>query len=362
MTRRRGLIGGALVIAALLAILVLSNPQVDRYSLPSLSPRGTGPSGTAALVELIRQEGADVTVGGRPDDDDDVVLVLRETLSGDAVDELRGWVRDGGTLVVSDVRAELAPASGVVVSDVAQRGPCPLDALADVDVVDPPLPAAFATDRADAACFVRDRRAGLAVDQEGFGLVVGLSSSTNLTNEALGDADNAVLAAAILAPWEGADVRILDPNQLVGDVGEAGDGTVLGALPLRGSQAVTQLVIAFLAWGLIRARRLGRPVVEELPVPLPASDLVLAAGHLLDRNGDAADATERLRRRARRDLGSTLGLGADPPPQELAAALQARAGVDGALVHAALLAPVVDEAGLVTTSAHLDRLRRDLSP
>ena len=37
---------------------------------------------------------------------------------------------------------------------------------------------------------------------------------------------------------------------------------------------------------LIRGRRLGRPVDEELPVPLPASDLVLASGRLLDRNGD----------------------------------------------------------------------------
>ena len=75
-----------------------------------------------------------------------------------------------------------------------------------------------------------------------------------------------------------------------------------------------------------------------------------------------ADAAERLRRRARRDLGVALGLGADPHPAELAAALQARAGADAALVHAALLAPVADERGLVATSAHLDRLRRELAP
>ena len=61
-------------------------------------------------------------------------------------------------------------------------------------------------------------------------------------------------------------------------------------------------------------------------------------------------------------LGVALGLGADPDPAELAAALAARAGADAGLVHAALLAPVVDEAALVATSAHLDRLRRELSP
>ncbi len=163
-------------------------------------------------------------------------------------------------------------------------------------------------------------------------------------------------------PYPGARVRVIDPNRFYGSTEDVGDGTVLGALPRRMRDAVAQLIVAFVAWGLIRGRRLGRPVDEELPVPLPASDLVLASGRLLDRNGDAGDAAERLRRRARRDLGVVMGLGADPPPTELADALHQRGGVAPELIHAALLVPVVDEADLVTTSAQLDRLRAELRP
>lgn len=367
MTRRRGLVGAVVVVLALVAVLLLSDPTQDRYSLPPLAPRGTGPDGTAALVELLREEGADVRIGGLPDDGDDVALVLRETTSGEAADDLRRWVDDGGTLVVADPVAALAPPGDGFGPLVADRGDCALRALDDVDRLVPGLPAAYAADGPGLACFPGPTggggpTAGLVVTTRGDGRVVALGAPDVLTNELLGQADNAVLAVALMVPYEGVDVRVLDPDRFLGDEGEVGDGTILGALPLRGSQAVTQLVIAFVAWGLIRARRLGRPVVEELPVPLPASDLVLASGHLLDRNGDVADAAERLRRRARRDLGVTLGLGADPPPDELAAALGSRAGADGALVHAALLAPVTDEAGLVATSAHLDRLRRELTP
>lgn len=363
MTRRRGLVGGLLVLVALIAVLVLSNPRQDRYQLPPLHPRGTGPDGTAALVELLRQEGARVRVGGLPTEDDDVVLQLRETLSGQAADDLQSWVEDGGTLVVADPNADLAADPGTGFGVVVDApGACALRAIDDVRRVEPALPAVFEADRAGLACFTADGGAGLVVRARGDGLVVSLAGSAVFTNEVLDDADNAVLAAGLLVPFAEADVRVLHPDRFLGDQDDVGDGTVLGALPLRGSQAVTQLVISFLAWGLIRARRLGRPVVEELPVPLPASDLVLASGHLLDRNGDVADAAERLRRRARRDLGLTLGLGADPRPDELAAALQARAGVDAGLVHTALIATVVDEAALVATSAHLDRLRRELSP
>jgi hypothetical protein len=369
VSRRRGLIAGGLVVVALVAILLLSNPTQDRYSLPSFSPRGTGPDGAAALVELLRQEGADVRVGGLPAAGDDIVLAFQETLSGEAADDLRRWVDDGGTLVVADPGAALAPPSiddAFTARSVPAPGDCSLQALDDVSALDPGLPAVYVAPDEANRCFVDptsdEQAAGLVVTARGAGLVVALGSPLLLVNERLDQADNAVLAAALLAPSEGVDVRVLDPNRFIGDDGEAGDGTILGALPRRGSQAVTQLVIAFLAWGLIRARRLGRPVAEELPVPLPASDLVLASGHLLDRNGDVADAAERLRRRARRDLGLALGLGADPPPTELAAALQARAGAEAGLVHAALLAPVLDESGLVVTSTHLDRLRRELTP
>ena len=365
MSRRAVLAGGAVVLA-LAAILLLSSPSQDPYDRPPLDPRGTGPDGTAALVELLRAEGATVRLGGLPRDDDDVVVQLRDTLGGDPAADLEAWVEDGGLLVVTDQGAALAPGGDLLLqADVRDAGPdCEVDALRDLGPVEG-LAGVFPLTGSSSSCFVGtgldgERLAAVDVRRVGAGLVAATSDPAPLTNAALDQGDDAALAVALVAPGDGVAVRVLDPNRFLTDADDVGDGTVLGALPARGEQAVSQLVVAFLVWALVSGRRLGRPVVEELPVPLPASDLVLASGRLLDRNGDAADAAERLRRRSRRDLGTTLGLGPDPRPEELADALRAHAGVDPDLVRRALLDPVVDEAGLVATATHLDHLRRDV--
>jgi hypothetical protein len=362
VNRRRGLLVGGAIVAVLLVILALSNPTEDRYDRPPLDPRGTGPQGTAALVELLREEGADVRIG-LPDDRDDVVLLLSDTLGGDPAEELRAWVDDGGTLVVTDPFSAASAPEGPIVGEVSRPADCDVAALRDLIAVEPALPTAFDVPAGASACFSAEgQSAGVVVEEDGFGLTVSVASPEPFTNERLGQVDNAPFAVRLLVPYTGARVRIIDPNRFYGSTDDVGDGTVLGALPRRMRDTFAQLVVAFLAWGLIRGRRLGKPVDEELPVPLPASDLVLASGRLLDRNGDASDAAERLRRRVRRDLGVVMGLGSDPPPVELAHALHQRGGIDTDVITAALLAPVVDEADLVATSAHLDRLRAALHP
>lgn len=363
MSPRRILLIVGAVVGSLVVILVLSDPSEDRYERPALDPRGTGPEGTAALVDLLDREGAGVRLRGRPSSRDDVVLQLADTWSGDAAADLESWVRDGGTLVTADPGAALAPRRAVdAVGLVDGRGTCTIDALDRVRSIAPRPIAEHVVGPGTSACFTSTEAtaAAVTVRRLGLGLVVTLPVRP-LINSNLARADNAGMAVAVLVPWDGARVRVLDPNRYVSDADE-GDGTVIGALPQRGSEALSLLVVAFLIWGLIRGRRLGRPVAEELPVPLPASDLVLAAGNLLDRNGAAADAAERLRRRTRRDLGTRLGLGPDPDPTVLAHALVDRGGVDPSRVQVALVDPVLDEAGLVSTTAHLDHLRRDIEP
>lgn len=361
--RRRVLVAGA-VLLTLLAVLVLSRPRTDPYERPPLDPRGTGPAGTAGLVALLRESGVEVRLGGRPTAGDTVVLQLADRFSGEAADRLRTWVDEGGTLVTTDPAGGLAAPTEAGADVAAAPGPgCTLTALAGLGEVQPALPAVFPVEPGASTCFGDGDRAGVHARTLGDGLVVSVSDPQPLTNLSLDEGDSAALALTLLAPGPGGRVRILDPRRLVGDDGTAeGDGTVLGALPTRGRQAVAQVLVAFVVWGLVRGRRLGRPVTEELPVPLPASDLVLATGRLLDRNGDVGDAAELLRRRARRELGTAFGLGPDPVPTELADALVARARVDPGLVTAALLTPVGDEAALVATAAHLDRLHQELRP
>lgn len=366
MRRRGPVVAVGVVVLALGAVLLLSRPAEDRFGRPPLDPRGTGPEGTAALVGLLRDQGAEVRLGGRADDGDDVVLQLRDTFSAAPTAALSAWVRAGGTLVVADPEAALAPISDPSFEDLVDRpGPgCEVRALDDLGPVGTDLPPSFPTGDRSSSCFggAGDDAGLAAVDlrRSGAGLVLALSTSRPFQNAVLDEGDAAVLAVTLLVPRPGARVRILDPNRFVNDDEDVGDGILMGALPTRGRQALQQLMVAFVVWGLVRGRRLGRPVTEELPVPLPASDLVLATGRLLDRNGDVGDAAERLRRRARRDLGVALGLGPDPDPAVLADALVSRAGAAPARVRAALLAPVTDAAALVATSAHLDRLHQEL--
>lgn len=364
MSRRAVLVGVA-VIGVLLVLLALSDPTEDRYHRPRLDPRGTGPDGTAALVEVLELQGADVRIG-LPSEGDEVVLLMEDTLGGTPSDDLDEWVRAGGTLVVTDAGSQFAAptaSSPTAFGQASRPGDCTVGALADLGTVSPPLPMTLEAPPGSSWCFADGGGgAGLVLQERGAGLIATLTWPEPFTNARLDQDDNAGLAARLLVPWPGVDVRIIDPTRLYGTTDDVGDGTVLGALPQRFQDAVGQLIIAFLAWGLIRGRRLGRPVDEELPVPLPASDLVLASGRLLDRNGDATDAAERLRRRARRDLGIALGLGSDPDPGELADALHGRAGIDPVLIRSALLVPVVDQSDLVATSSYLDRLRRELTP
>lgn len=360
--RRPAILGVLAVVLALGALLVLSRPTQDPYQRPPLDPRGTGPEGLRAVVELLRAFGSDVRIGGIPSADDDVTLQPRDTLSGAPARRLRAWVRDGGTLVVTDPDAALAAAGdntglGPVPSFDPDR--CDLEALSDIDRLGVAMPRPFAVRPGLTACFSDDRRAALVVDRLGSGLVVSLSTPGPLLNENLGRADDAALAVALLGDRPGRSVRILDPNRFISDR-EVGDGTVLGALPRRARQGVAQVIVAFLIWGVVRGRRLGQPVPEELPVPVPGSDLVLAVGEMLARGDDVHATADRLRRRARRQLGIAMGLGPDPDPRLLADSLSAHVSMDRPSLDRALVDPVADVDTLIDVAHRLDRLQEEL--
>src|SRR5206468_2825944 len=72
--------------------------------------------------------------------------------------------------------------------------------------------------------------------------------------------------------------------------------------------AFVQLLVAFVAAALWRGRRLGRPVPEEPPVEVPASELVLAVGALRQRGRQRQRAAHDLATRARRVLADRMGL------------------------------------------------------
>jgi len=315
-------VGGALLVAALLG----GRPGRDG---PPLDPRSDGPLGTSALVSLL--EGLDANVvltPGVPAVDDDVALVLQDRLDEAQTASLHDWVRRGGTLVVTDPASNLTPVvveQGFVPdSGTIEPGRCTIPALDQVSRIDGGAAVRFEPAEADGICF-GDRQDGAFVVQTavGGGQVVAVGGAAFLTNDLLGHDANAVLAAALLAPVAGTQVRVVEPPVPAG----GGDKSLRDLVPGGVQRALAQLGVAFVLYAVWRAIRLGQPVPEEQPVAIAGSELVSAVGRLLSRARAPGAAAHTVREGARRALRARLGVPPEVPTSELAAIGAARLGL-----------------------------------
>ncbi|HEY0699955.1 MAG TPA: hypothetical protein VGD43_19355, partial [Micromonospora sp.] len=94
----------------------------------------------------------------------------------------------------------------------------------------------------------------------------------------------------------------------------AGEGNPLGGAfpPVRWAGLILRLALGALV-AVVRARRLGPPVPEPLPVLVPATEVVTGRGRLYRRASARAAALEALRTAALRQLGRVVrGTAADP--------------------------------------------------
>jgi hypothetical protein len=173
------------------------------------------------------------------------------------------------------------------------------------------------------------------------------------TNDRLGDDGNAALALGLLGDVE--QVLWLQPDPGRAVPGEPRsvrellpDGLRLGAL---------QLVLAVLLLALWRARRLGRVVVEPLPVVVRAAEAVEGRGRLYRAAGARGAAADALRAGARDRLARRLGLPAEPTRAALVTTLAGRSGRDPREVDALLFGPPPpDDEALVRLADALDGL------
>jgi hypothetical protein len=326
----------ALVLGVLVVGVLVVAPESQSNN--ALDPTATGPSGAKGVVLLLEELGGDVAVGPSVPASADTALLLDDGFDDDQRDELLGWVRDGGVLVVADPFSPL--------SDLAAGGTCP-DAVDAVEVLQF-APADQGEVRRDPDCFrgtVRSRPQG-----DGFVVVVG--GSTPFVNELLDEDDNAVLAASLLVPTGDEEVVFLH-----GALG-AGDRRLVDLLGPRVAQAIVQAGIALLVYVLWRGRRLGRAVVEPQPVRVAGSELVAAVGRLLGARRRPGDAAATIRLALVRDLGRRTGVAPGGSAEPLVAAVASRTGLDPAWVMAALVTrPVSSDADLVAVTADLDRIR-----
>lgn len=332
----RGVVATVLVAVGLLLVALAGGPP--GRDGPPLDPRSDAPLGTSALVALLEGVGATVELSvGLPQASDDVVVLLQDRLDDEQAEDVAAWVGRGGRLVVLDPGSRFAPATSPVGLDDLVAGPverdtCTIDALGDVTSVDGGSAVRFDPPQTAERCFADGSGAYVVAQQAGPGSVVAVGGAAAVTNELLGERDNAVLAAALVAPEGTESVRFLDPPVPAG----GGQRSLPELVPGGVRRALLQLGIAFVLYAAWRAVRLGRPVAEDPPVRVAGSELVAATGRLLSRTRRPDAAAELLRARLRRRLAARVGLGADADVDRLAAAVAARHGVVPAEMSAAI--------------------------
>jgi hypothetical protein len=267
ITRRRLLAAAAV---AALAVLVL------------LTPRSEDPDSTLALRRFLENLGLDVSErNGLPSAGGTLVLVADIRSPGEA-EPILNWVDEGGHLVVADPMSAIVEMVGGSATATLGFGgtleltpSCVAPAVVGVDRI-----VARATDRvlvandpALVSCFPIEDGALVLTRAYGEGTVTLLGGASAFTNALLREADNAVFAAGVAG--SGSEV-------VFGPAATAVPGStgIWDALPDRARAAVLAVIAAVVVFALVRARRLGQPAIEEPIAPIPASELVRAAGRM----------------------------------------------------------------------------------
>ena len=126
------------------------------------------------------------------------------------------------------------------------------------------------------SCFLTGNGALMLTRQYGDGTVTLLGGASAFTNEMLREGDNAELAAGLSGA--GSEVVFGPPTE-----GLPGSQGIWDVLPDGARAFLVAIVLAAVAFALVRARRRGGPVVEAPLAPIRGSELVRAAGRLYRR-------------------------------------------------------------------------------
>lgn len=361
--RLRGWLPLAILIAlgVILALVGGSGRDTGR----PLDPASTGELGTRALVLLLEEMGADVSLSSRPPTHRaGTALLLADNLDGDGVAELLAWVRAGGTLVVADPFSEVAPViarerGGLfddTDADSLLERDCELPVLGQVGRIEVPVATGYDVPRDAVGCFATAAGSFLVARAEGAGTIVALGGPGLWVNANLDHEDNAVLAVSLLAPTPGGRVRFMEPP----GPGE-GRRSLTDLIRPSVRSALWQLVVAFGIYALWRSRRLGRPVVEHQPVEVPGAELVVAVGNMLHKAGRRDQAAAMVRRDVLRVLQGRLGLGPDAPRDVVLDAVERRSSLSRERLDAVLFSSSpVSDAELVALAATIESLKTEV--
>jgi hypothetical protein len=322
-----------------------------------------GPGGVAALRRLLQARGVDVSSADEPGAG--TFFLVHDLRTSEQARPILDWVRSGGRLVVADPASELLAAAGIrraaqpvagFVPEQRVETDCVLPAIVGVDrIVAGALDAVYRVPPVGVGCFRRGAGAFLVRRPLGAGEIIALGGSTPLTNESLDEEDDVVLAWNVLG-GPGGDVVFGTPLP----AGASTPPGLWGLLPDPARAVILQLAVAVLAYAVARGRRLGAPVEEAVPSPIPATELVVSVGDLYRRARASAHAAAILRDRFRARAGRRLGLGARPEEGKLSRAVAEATGVGPDDVARMQVGGHEDERALVAAARQLERLERSM--
>ena len=348
------------VLAGLILFIGRNQSDGSPYDPFSISENGT-----QAMMRVLDRAGADVDIRkGLPSSGDDIALILVDRFqSPDPESEdryfddqvaIRQWVDEGGTLVVADPSSTFLP--GELTGSGIPGDQCDIEALADIDELDPEVdatPMQVAVNRQ--FCFGDGGRALVVKADSGAGSIVYVGTRDHWENEFIGRADHGALAVALLAPSGDTNLVVLTGPTNV-------DDPVRGLSDLIPSSVKWGIALAslgFLLYALGRVPRHGRPVREPQLVEIAGSELVLATGHMLEQSRTFVDSAETLKSQVTRDLARGLHMPAAAPRQQVVAQVAARLAQEPGQIDQ-LLAPggVANEDDLAALATNLDQLIR----
>jgi len=362
---------GVVAVGGLLAVL----PE-PRTSTTPLAPDNPAPTGARALAQVLGRHGVDVDYVRR-------IADVRSTAGPGSTLLVVGdyLIEPAMAAAIDDTGADLvlveAPGVMLTVTDqlVPAAGPSGTGTVRDASCADPDAQAARtlvasgavqATGPDAVICFPDpatgpDGSGAYATVTDGTRRIAVLADSAPLTNAELDDEGNAALALRALGRHEHLVWYVPSLGDTGMDDATGGEPDLLALLPPVAPVLAAQLLVVVLAVALWRGRRLGRVVVEEMPVVVRSGETTRGRGRLYRRARAHGHAAAALRAGTASRLAARLGLPRSAPAPALIDAVAAASGRPTTDVAALLYGPPpTDDTGLARLARDLDRLESEV--
>ena len=363
---RRSLVFVAIALVALIiAAVLLSRLSPDTSQIP-LSATNPDPGGARAAAQILGEHGVQVTevsttdaalADARPDATllitgaDQLRPEQMRALSDVPADVVLIGLGYGNVSELTDrVTVQGGGAQGTYPAECANEHAQAAEGLSTAGpslTTDPDMEGCFPLDGAGAVAF------GTWTEDDGQTWSV-LPNPHPLTNIGLDEAGNAALVLRILGQHEHLTWYVPDPNDDFGMAEEATPSLVPGVVAV-------QVLITLLAFAYWRGRRLGRVVVEPLPVIVRATETTRGRGRLYRRGRAYQHAAAALRAGTISRIASRVGLPRTASGPEVVEALSRATGRPPEAIDSLLYGPPpTDDASLVTLTQALDTLESEV--